>query len=90
MCNIFKTADRRAKQKKIWDSKYSSVNMLGTLMPDSLSLVCGHSVHIAKFPLLRFSKLFLSQFSSDFNQTLLYVGYEDIYGMTFLGRSAKN
>ncbi len=25
-------------------------------MPDSLSLVCGHSVHFATFPILRFSK----------------------------------
>ena len=29
-------------------------------MPDSLSLVWGHSVHFAKFPKLRFSKRYLS------------------------------
>ncbi len=29
------------------------------LMPDSLSLVWGHSVHFAKFPILRFSKRYL-------------------------------
>ena len=30
------------------------------LMPDSLSLVWGHSVHFAKFPMLRFSKGYCS------------------------------
>ena len=34
------------------------------LVPDSLSLVWGHSVHFAKFPILRFLTLPLSQFSS--------------------------
>ncbi len=40
------------------------------LMPDSLSLVWGHSVHFAKFPIPRFFEtVLLQQFSSDFNQT---------------------
>ena len=52
-----KTADRRAKRTKIWDSKYTTVHICRVLlMPDSLSLVWCHSVHFAKVPIPRFSK----------------------------------
>ena len=40
------------------------------LMPDSLSLAWGHSVHFAKFPILRFSKGYLWEFM----RTLLTIG----------------
>ena len=74
MWNISKTANCRAKRTKIWDSgsyMYSASMLRVLLMPYSLSLVWGHSVHFAKFPMLRFSKhyILLQQFSSDFNQT---------------------
>ncbi len=41
-------------------------------MSESLSSVCGHSVHFEKFPMLRFSKGYsqFPQFSSNINQTL--------------------
>ena len=39
------------------------------MMPEYLEFGLGHSVHFAKFPIARFSKLLLQQFSSDFNQT---------------------
>ncbi len=47
----------------------------GTLLPDSLSLVWGCLVHFTDFPILQFLKLcaLLSQFSSDFVQTLYKV-----------------
>ena len=51
MWTISKAADRRTKRTKIWDSGYYSE---GYLMPDSLSLVWGHSAHFAKFPILQF------------------------------------
>ena len=50
-------ADRRAKQTKIWDSGYYATNMGLLLMPDSLSLVWGHSLHFVKFPIFQFLKL---------------------------------
>ena len=56
MWNMWKTANRRAKRTKIWDLRYYVHIGRVLLMPDSLSLVWGHSVHFAKFPILRFSK----------------------------------
>ena len=53
MWNISKTADRRAKRTKIWDSVHVCRVLL---MAESLSLAWGHSVHFAKFPMLRFQK----------------------------------
>ncbi len=59
--NISKTADRRAKRLKIGDSGYYTVHIWRLLlMPGSLTLVWGHSVHFAKFPILQFIKLFSS------------------------------
>ena len=47
MCNILKMADRKAKGTKIWDSWYYSAHGRVLLMPDSLSLGWGHSVHFS-------------------------------------------
>ncbi len=52
------------------------------LMPDSLSLVWGHLVHFAKFPMLRFSKGYCSQFSSSTKFYCKYVGHERIQAAT--------
>ncbi len=52
MCSILKTADHSAKMKIIWDS----VSYRVLFMSDCLSSVWGHSVHLTKFPMLRFSK----------------------------------
>ncbi len=53
MCNIFKTADHRAKWAKTWDSRGTTVNICRVLlMPYSLSFVSCHSVHFAKFMIL--------------------------------------
>ena len=52
MWNISKTADRRVKCTKIWDLGYHSAHSMISrvlLMPDSLSLIWGHSAHFAKF-----------------------------------------
>ncbi len=51
MWHMSKTADRRVKRTRIWDSGYS-VYMWGILMADSLSLIWGHSMHFANFPIL--------------------------------------
>ena len=61
-------------------------------MPDSFSLVWGHSVHFAKFPILRFSKHY--SFNS-FHQTSTerYTKYHNpgvIYDIVFFFRSARN
>ncbi len=59
------------------------------LMPDIVSLVWGHSVHFAKFPILQFFKiLLLSYFSSDSSKR--YTRYHNHTGWHFLWRSAKN
>ncbi len=60
-------------------------------MPDSFSLVWGHSVHVAKFPILPFLTFCLYQFSSDLSK--LYTRYPKqgaIQAISFWGRSAKN
>ncbi len=53
MCNILKTADRRAKRMKFGTRSPRNVELkclCGILIEsDSLSLVWGHSVHFAKF-----------------------------------------
>ncbi len=54
MCSISKTDDCRVNQTKIWDSGYYICRLL--LMPDSLNLVWGHSVHFAKFPIFTIFK----------------------------------
>ncbi len=51
---------------------------------DSLTSVWGQSVHLQKFPVLRFSSLLLSQFSSNFNQTLKKTCNRAKYRLTFL------
>ncbi len=49
MWNISKTADCRAKQT--CGTRGTTVHIYAVLlMPDSLSLVWGHSVHFAKLP----------------------------------------
>ena len=70
MLNILKTADHRAKGIQMWDSSYELHIYRVLFMSDSLISVWGHSVHFSKFPMLRFSKGYCSQFSSYFNQTL--------------------
>ncbi len=57
MCNILKTADRRAKWTKIWDLGYYSARMLGTFDDWFLEFGLGSFGALAKFPILRFSKL---------------------------------
>ncbi len=57
MCNILKTPDCRVKRMKIWGTRIDMYCICEVLfMPDSLSSVWVHSVHFAKFPMLRFSK----------------------------------
>ncbi len=56
MRNISKMADHRAKRTKVWDSGSYSIFCRVLLMPDSLGLVWGHSVHFLKFLILRVSK----------------------------------
>ncbi len=54
MWNISKMANRRPKWTKIW-TWGAIVNIWQVLLiPDSFSLVWGHSVHFAKFPILQF------------------------------------
>ncbi len=57
------------------------------LMPDSLSLVWGHSVHFAKFPILRFSKRYLSnnfrRIPSSLYENIAY--HEGMQAITLLG-----
>ena len=57
MSNISKTANRRAKWTKMWDSGTTVQICKVLLMPDSLSLVWADSVHFAKFLILQFLKL---------------------------------
>ncbi len=77
MRNISKRADRRAlvsEGEREFGSRATTVHIQRVLfMLDSLSLVWGHSVHFAKFPILQFLKLLFSQFLSDFIQTLYNV-----------------
>ncbi len=57
-------------------------------MPETLSLVWGHSVHFAKFPMLRFSKGYCSpsfqSISTKFYRK--YVGHEGIQAVTLFWR----
>ena len=70
MCNILKTADRRAKRTKFGTRGTIVHTCRELLMPDSLSLVWGHSVHFAKFSdLMIFETLLFQQFLSDSNHT---------------------
>ena len=55
MWTIPKTADRKVKRATICDRGPTVLNCSVLLMPDSLSFVWGHSVHFAKFLILRFS-----------------------------------
>ncbi len=60
MCNILKTADRRAKRTK-FGTRGTTVHICRVLlMADPLNLAWDHSVHFAIFPILRFSKLYSS------------------------------
>ena len=61
-------------------------------MPDSLSLVWGHSGHCAiKFPLLRFSKGFCSHSFHSISAKLYckYAGHEGIQAVTVFGDLPK-
>ncbi len=57
------------------------------LMPDSLSLIWGHSVHFAKLSILQFLTLLHSQFSSDSSK--LYTRYHNHTGCHFFGKLQK-
>ena len=85
MCSILKKADRRAKRTKFWDSGTTVHIGRVVLMPDSLSLVWGHSVHFAKFPMLRYSKGCCSHSFHSIATKLYckYVGQEGIQAVTF-------
>ena len=88
MCNILKTTDRRAKWTKLWDSGrgyYSAYICRVLLMPDSLSLVCGHLVHFAIFPVYNFQNSpNFHPISTKLYCKYMYVGHEGISAMTFL------
>ncbi len=56
------------------------------LMPDSLSLVWGHSVHFTNFMI--FKSLLLSQFSSDFTKLIVWWLWGNI-GFDIFWQSAK-
>ena len=77
MWSMLNMADRRAKRTKIWEPRYYSRIWWLLLMPD-LSLVWGHSVHFAKFPILQFLKLCSSpnfyQIHPNFIQGILITG----------------
>ena len=92
MWNISKTADRRAKPSKIWDSVQYTVHICKViLVPDSLSLVWGHLVHFAKFQIPWFSKHY--SFSSFHHiLTKLHTKYHNlglIQTITFFGNLPK-
>ncbi len=61
------------------------------LMPDSWSLVWGHSMHFAKFPRLRFSKGYCSPSFHSISTKFYcnYVGHEGIQGVTVFGDLPK-
>ncbi len=61
------------------------------LMPDSLSLVWGHSVHFAKFPMLRFSEGYISPSFHSISTKFYckYVGHEGIQAVTVFGDLPK-
>ena len=84
-CKILKTADRRAKLMKIWES-CSYVLPLQGAISDSLSLVWGHSLHFAKFPMLIFRKVTAStifiQFQPNFMEGKVIRGE---YGLLLFG-----
>ena len=59
-------------------------------MPNSLNLVCGHSLHFAKFPILQFSKGYCSHiFHSISSKLCQYVGHEGIQAVTVFGDLPK-
>ena len=72
--NILKMAERRAKRMKIWHTgafkDYLCRGRGVVFIASRLSSVSGHTVHLAIFPMLRFSKGYCCQFPSNFNQTL--------------------
>ena len=61
------------------------------LMPDSLHLVWGHSVHFARFPMLRFSKCYSSPsfHSTSTKFYCKYVGHKGFQSVTFFGNLPK-
>ncbi len=61
------------------------------LMPNSLSLVWGHSVHFAKFPMLRFSKGYCSPSFRSISTRFYYkhVGHKGIQAVTVFGDLPK-
>ncbi len=72
MWNILKTVNRRTKQTKVWGSGYYSAHMEVTFDARFLELgVIWCILH--NFQFLQYLKLFLSEFSSDFIQTLYKV-----------------
>ena len=73
--HISTTADRRPIRMEIWDSSIRKCICRVLFMSDFFSSVWGHSVHFAKFPMLRFSKGYYCQFPSNFNQSLWKVWY---------------
>ncbi len=61
------------------------------LMPDSLSLVWGHSMHLAKFHMLKFSKGYCSYSFNSISTKLYckYVGHDGIQAATVFGDLLK-
>ena len=60
MCNILKTADQREKRGKFWGCSLMYCICTVLFMSESLSSVWGHSVHFAKFLILKLSKGYCS------------------------------
>ena len=70
MSNMLKTADRRAKWTKIWDSAYYSAYMKGTFDACFLEFGLGSFGALCKISdSMIFETLLFQQFSSDFNQS---------------------
>ena len=90
MWNISKTVNRRPTPTKnlgTWGPIVSIGKVL--LIPDSFSMVSGHSVQFEKFPILHFffKTPLISQFSS--NSCKLYTVYHNHTGCHFAGDRPK-
>ena len=88
MLNISKTANRRAKQTKIWDSGSYSAYMEGTFDARFLEFVLGSFGANFQFYKMIFKTLLLSQFSC--NSSKLYSMYHNHTGCHFFGNRPKN
>ena len=93
MWSILERVNRRAKRTKIWDSGYYSYICRVLLMPDSLSLVWGHTVHlICKiFDVKIFKRIYCSASFHSISTKFYckYFGHEGIQALTVFGDLPK-